>query len=222
VLQGEELDVAGERQHGPGRLRQHDVRDLVGIGHARVTGRHLGSGQLLDAAEELLVLQLLVAEPHQALQRELVAEPVVARQLQHLGVDEALDQAEQVGVGSALDLAQEALLVLRQEGELVRVREAVRQELVAQVEAPTADHVAIDLPAGAPGGGEAAREALAVGGGQDGLHGNGSFVLIGVGDERSSRDLRAPRGARESEERHVLEPISARGRGRMSRPCPAG
>ena len=32
----------------------------------------------LDAAEQLLVLELLVAEAHERLERDLVAEPVVA------------------------------------------------------------------------------------------------------------------------------------------------
>ena len=67
----------------------------------------------LDAAEELLVLELLVGEAHQRLERRLVAEPVVAADLEDLGADVALDQAEDVGVGAALDLAQQPSLVGR-------------------------------------------------------------------------------------------------------------
>ena len=86
----------------------------------------------LDAAEQLLVLELLVGEAHQRLERGLVAEPVVAAHLEDLGADEALDQAEDVGVGAALDLAHEALFVRREKGELVGEREAVGQELPAR------------------------------------------------------------------------------------------
>ena len=38
----------------------------------------------LDAAEQLLVLELLVGEAHQRFQRDLVAERVVAAELEHL------------------------------------------------------------------------------------------------------------------------------------------
>jgi hypothetical protein len=37
------------------------------------------------------VLEFLIAEPHQRLQRNLVAEPVIAADFQYFGVDEALD-----------------------------------------------------------------------------------------------------------------------------------
>ena len=74
----------------------------------------------LDAAEELLVLELLVGEAHEGLERHLVAHPVVAAHLEDLGADEALDEAEHVGVGAALDLAEEALLGPGEEGEARR------------------------------------------------------------------------------------------------------
>ncbi len=76
----------------------------------RVALRHLRRGHLLEPAEQFLVLQLLVGEAHQRLERHLVAEPVVAADLEDLGADEALDQREHVGVGAALDLRQEPLL----------------------------------------------------------------------------------------------------------------
>ena len=60
------------------------------------------------------MLQLLVAEAHQGLERNLIAEPVIAAQFQNLGIDEALDQPEDIGVGAALDLAHEPLLIGRQ------------------------------------------------------------------------------------------------------------
>ena len=69
-----------------------------GSGTERVAGGHAGADHLLDAAEHLLVLDLLVAEAHQRLERGLVAEPVVAAHLEHLGGDEALDQPEDIGV----------------------------------------------------------------------------------------------------------------------------
>ena len=64
----------------------------------------------LDAAEQRLVLELLVGEADQRLERDLVAERVLAADLEHLGADEALDQAEQVRVGAALHLARAAAL----------------------------------------------------------------------------------------------------------------
>ena len=46
------------------------------------------------------MLQLLLAEPYQRLERMLVAKPVVVAQLQHLGVDEPLHEPEHVGIGT--------------------------------------------------------------------------------------------------------------------------
>ena len=106
----EDLDVAGEREHRPRRLAEHDARDVVRIRQHAVARRHAFGGQRLDAAEQLLVLELLVAEAHERFERDLVAEPVVAADLEDLGVDEALDEPEQVRVRSALDLAHEAPL----------------------------------------------------------------------------------------------------------------
>ena len=110
---GEQLDVEREREHRPGALAEHHARDGVGVHVEAVAGGQRLADQRVDAAEQLLVLQLLVAEPHQRLQGHLVAEPVVVADLQHLGGDEALDQPEDVGVGPPLDLADEALLVRR-------------------------------------------------------------------------------------------------------------
>ena len=109
VRLGEELDVAGEAQHRPGRGAEHGLRHLVGLREERVGAGHAVRDHRLEAAEELLVLELLVGEAHEGLQRHLVAHPVVAAHLQDLGADEALDEAEHVGVGAALDLAEEAL-----------------------------------------------------------------------------------------------------------------
>jgi hypothetical protein len=75
-----------------------------------IAGRHAGADEQLDAPEQLLVLELLVGEADDRLERGLVAEGVVAADLGHLGADEALDQAEHVGVGAALHLAEEARL----------------------------------------------------------------------------------------------------------------
>src|SRR3546814_13613824 len=46
------------------------------------------SSDLLDTAEQRLMLQFLVAEAHQRFQRGLVAQPIITADLQHLGVDE--------------------------------------------------------------------------------------------------------------------------------------
>ena len=70
----EQLDVAGQRQHRPGALAEHGARHVVRLGVERVAARHLSRDQRLDAAEQLLVLDLLVGEAHQCLERDLVAE----------------------------------------------------------------------------------------------------------------------------------------------------
>ena len=107
----EQLDVAGQRQHRPGRGGQHGLRHVVRLRQEAVARRHAGRDHRLEPAEHLLVLELLVGQAHQRLERDLVAEPVTAADLEHLGADEALDQREHVGVGAALHLREQALLV---------------------------------------------------------------------------------------------------------------
>ena len=106
------------------------------------------------------MLELLVGEAHQRLERGLVAEPVLAADLQHLGRDEALDQAEHVGVGAALDLAQQTLLVAAEKLERAHVRQAVGQEFMREIELAPANHVALDVQAHALGDLDAAGVAL--------------------------------------------------------------
>jgi hypothetical protein len=115
----EQLDQAGQRQYRPGRLAQHDRRNVVRPRQKDVPCRHAGADQGLDPAKQLLVLQFFVGEAHQRLERDLVAEPVVAALLEDLGADETLDQAEDVGVGAALDLRQQAALAGIEERQLV-------------------------------------------------------------------------------------------------------
>ena len=71
-----------QREHRPGRLAQHRAGDVVGLRQERVARGHADGGHALEAAEQLLVLQLLVGEAHQRLERDLVAEPVVAAELE--------------------------------------------------------------------------------------------------------------------------------------------
>ena len=151
VREHEELDVAGQRQHRPRGLRQHRRRDGIGLRHERVAFGHAVCAHPLDSAEKLLVLDLLVAEAHQRLQRVLVAEPVVAAHVEHLGGDEPLDEAEYVGVGAALNLAEQSLVVRAEEGEAIDLRQTVGQEPLGEIETPAANHVAIDVPADALG-----------------------------------------------------------------------
>ena len=173
-----------------------------GCGRKRVAGGHADGGHALEAAEHLLVLQLLVGEPDQRFERDLVAERVVAAELGGLGADEALDQGEHVGVGAALDLRQQARLGRLQEGELVDLRQAVGQELLAEVEAAAADDVAVDVPADALGRLDAAGVAvdvLRLGGGGNGVgdgsvHGGDAFVVV-VGREDSGAQVVGQLGA---------------------------
>ena len=92
------------------------------------------ASMLLDAAKQLLVLELLVAEADQRLERHLIAEQVLPTELEHLRVDEALDEAEDVRVGAALNLAQQPSLGRAQELEVVDLGQAVRQERPRVVE----------------------------------------------------------------------------------------
>ena len=108
------------------------------------------------------MLQLLVAEPNQRLERNLVAEPVIVAQFQDLGIDEALDQPKDIGVGAALDLAHEPLFIGRQGRERVGQGKPVRKELVGGIEAAPPDHVLVDVPAHPLGRLNAARIPVAV------------------------------------------------------------
>src|SRR6185312_3087875 len=151
VSEHEDLDMAGEREDGPRRFRKDCARDIVGVRQERVSGGHPGRAQALDAAEKLLMLDLLVAEAHERLERMLVAEAVVGTRRENLGGDEALDESEQVGVGAPLNLAQQASFVGRQTIETIDARQTVRQELAREIERTTANHVAVDVEANAPG-----------------------------------------------------------------------
>ena len=178
VRLAEQLDVAGQRQHGPGAFAENEVGHVVGRDVEAIARRHALGHEPLDAAEQLLVLQLLVGEADQRFERGLIAEPVVAADLEHLRADEALDQAEHVGVGAALHLAQKARFARAQKIQLVDARQAVGQELVTQVELAAANHVAVDVPANSLGDFDALGIARGVGGDGGGLHGGSSKGLI--------------------------------------------
>ena len=120
------------------------------------------------------MLQLLVAEPNQCLERNLVAEPVIVAQFQDLGIDEALDQPEDIGVGAALDLAHKPLFVGRQGGERVGQRKPVRKELVRGIEAAPPDDIIVYVPAHPLGGLNATRIPVAVTDFGDRIH----FLLL--------------------------------------------
>ncbi len=138
---GEQLDIQRQRQYRPCAPAEHGMGDAVGIDiEAIAGGQHLAEHRV-DAAEQRLVLQLLVAEPDQRLERDLVAETVIAGQFQDLGRDEALDQPKHIGVGAALDLADEPLFIGRQGGERAGQGEPVREEFLGGVEMAPPDDV---------------------------------------------------------------------------------
>ncbi len=85
--------------------------DGVGIDFEAIAVRQNVADHRLDAAKQRLVLQLLVAEPNQRLERNLVAETVILAQFKDLGSDEALDQPKDIGIGAALDLAHKPLFI---------------------------------------------------------------------------------------------------------------
>ena len=70
----EQLNVQRERQHGPAALGQHGSSDVVGLPRKAVARGHCLCRQDLHATEQLLVLQLLVAEADQCLESHLVTE----------------------------------------------------------------------------------------------------------------------------------------------------
>jgi hypothetical protein len=94
------------------------------------------------------VLQLLVGEAHQRLERP-GRRASVAAHVEHLRADEALDQPEHVGVGAALYLGQQAARAGTEKIQLVHLRDAVGQELPRKIEPPAADDVAVYVPADA-------------------------------------------------------------------------
>src|SRR6185503_3557451 len=145
----EQFHVAGHRQHGPGGLAEHRARDFVGVSDQHVTARHLDAECRLDAAEQLLMLDLLFAETHQAFERDLVAQAVADRDLQRLGADEALQQPEDAGITAPLHITHHALLLRDQEQQINDLDEPVRQELAAEVEAAAPKHIGVDVPADA-------------------------------------------------------------------------
>ena len=117
----------------------------------------------LDPAEQLLVLELLVAEADQRLQRGLVAEPVVTADLENLGVDEAFHEPEQERVGSTLHLREQARFGLGEKGEVIDLGKAVRQEALRQVELPSTNDVGVDVPANPLRSADATRIARGIG-----------------------------------------------------------
>src|SRR5262249_11200300 len=143
----EQLYIKGERQYCPCALAEHGVGDSVGVDiEAVALGQHLADHRI-DAAEQFLMLQLLIAESKQCLERDLITEPVVSAQLEDLGIDEAFNQPKDVGVCAALDLAHESLLIGRQGVERIDKRKPVRKKLLRGVEAAPADNVLIYVPA---------------------------------------------------------------------------
>ena len=115
----------------------------------------------VDAAEQRLVLQLLITEPNQRLERDLVAEPMIVAQLEDLSIDEALDQPKDIGVGAPLDLAHEPLLIARKGRKRMGQRKPIREELVSGIEAALPDHVFLDAPSHTLRRFDAARIAVA-------------------------------------------------------------
>src|SRR6516162_7334038 len=142
----EQLDIQCQDQYRPGAFAEHGAGDSIRVDVETVAvGQNLAD-HCLDAAEQRLMFQLLVAEPHQRLDCLLVAERMIAAQLQDLGVDEAFDQPKDVGVGAALNLAHEPLFVGRQGRERAGERKPVRQKFVTGIEMAAPDHIFVDIP----------------------------------------------------------------------------
>ena len=70
----EALNIQGQRQHRPSAFAEHSRGDSVGVEIEAVAGGQNLADHRIDAAEQCLVLQLLVAEPDQRLDHNLVAQ----------------------------------------------------------------------------------------------------------------------------------------------------
>ena len=129
----EELDVAGQREHGPGRLAEHALGDVVRLRHEPVARGHAGA-----PSSSSMRRNSSWCFSSSSVKRTSASSAIwspsqwSAADLEDLGADEALDQAEHVGVGAALDLAQQALLVGVEERQLVDLGQPVGQELLAR------------------------------------------------------------------------------------------
>ena len=109
-----QLDVAGQRQHGPGRRGEHGMRPrrwaAAGSGSppacpaAVIASRRRNISWCLSSSSVRRTSASSATWSPSQWSRLM---------LEHLGADEALDQREHVGVGAALHLREEALLVRR-------------------------------------------------------------------------------------------------------------
>src|SRR6185295_11645515 len=99
VQLGEELNVQRQCQYRPGALPEHHLGDLIRLRLKPIAGRHCIRSELLDAAERFLMLQFLVSEPHQRLQRGLVSDPAVV----HVRTEEEMREAERTNILAVLN-----------------------------------------------------------------------------------------------------------------------
>ena len=162
----EELDVAGQREHRPGGLAEHERwrRRWAAAGSGSPAGMPSAVSRSMRRNSSWCLSSSSVKRTS-ASSATWSPKPVVAAHLEHLGADEALDQAEHVGVGAALDLAQQAPLVGAQERRARRRSDRPSgRNLLREVEAAAADHVAVDVPADALGGFDACARSGRVGG----------------------------------------------------------
>src|SRR5215831_20685851 len=102
---GEQLDVERERQHRPSALRKHCAGDVIWFCAKDVALGHRFPHHALDAPEQFLVLELLVAEAHKRFQSYLIARRVIATELEDFGIDVAFDKPEHIRVSAPLYLA---------------------------------------------------------------------------------------------------------------------
>jgi hypothetical protein len=77
VQLSEQLDVQRQSQHRPCTLAEHRPSDGVRVDVEAIAVRQHLADHRVDAAEQSLVLQLLVTEANQRFERNLVAEPVL-------------------------------------------------------------------------------------------------------------------------------------------------
>src|SRR5262249_38371775 len=130
---GEEQE-SRERRIGQERLaeRGNSLLVLVKIPTERVPPG--GLEYRLGAAEQLRVLQLLLAEAEERAQVGAVGVPVLLRDAGEVDGDELFVVAEHVNVAERSDMAQRSLVPLIEEGEMLGAHPRARDDPLRRIE----------------------------------------------------------------------------------------
>jgi hypothetical protein len=104
------FNVKRKDHHSPARFSEHSASHPIGIDIEVVALGQDRTHHCIDAAEQSLVFELLIAKAHQGFKGVLIPKPMIAANFKQFRSDEPLDKSKDVGVCAALNLADEALL----------------------------------------------------------------------------------------------------------------